>query len=189
MRFIKDHYASERGLIRLILAHVESWLGRTREFENVDLARVNRLVFVCLGNICRSPFAEVVAKQKGLNTAGFGLATTTGLPAFELGITTANKFGISMDAHRTTALSDFEIKDDDLMLVMEVRHARRLAGLLPQGSKAQIALLGQWAKPRRLHIHDPHVHDEMYFANCYHVILNATTRLVDEYKIIHGINA
>ncbi len=183
---IRDQYASERGLVRLILAHSESCLGRIKQFENIDFTRVNRLVFVCLGNICRSPFGEFIAKNQGIETAGFGLATTTGFPAFELGQITAKAFNIDMSSHLTTNFPDFDLLDSDLILVMEVRHARRLETLIGH-SKAQIALLGHWAEPRRLHIHDPHTHDEIYFKNCYKIIESATNNLVKEYKQSSGV--
>lgn len=182
---IRDRYASERGLVRYWLAQLESWLGRTRQFERVDLARAERLVFVCLGNICRSPFAEYVARRQGVDAVGFGLSTSSGQPAFALGQETAKDFGIDLAAHKTTDISDFEIRDSDLLLVMEVRHARRLQARLGQ-SKAQVALLGHWATPRRLHIHDPHVHDRVYFRHCYGVIEQATENLVAQWRAARG---
>lgn len=178
---MRDNYATERGWVRYLLGQTESILGRTQKYEQVDLSKVERLVFVCLGNICRSPFAEFVAKQQGVTTAGFGLSTTTGVEAFSLGVETAKKFNIDMQTHRTTDFKDFELRDSDLLLVMEIRHARKLENMLGE-SKAQIALLGHWATPRRLHIHDPHTHDSVYFENCYQVLKKATESLVNDYK-------
>lgn len=156
-------------------------LGRTREFENVDLERVERLVFVCLGNICRSPFGEFVAKQENVSTAGFGLSTTSNKPAFATAMKVANRFGVDLSSHLTTDIGDFEIRDTDLLLVMELRHARRLQPLLKSGG-AQIALLGHWASPRRLHIHDPFEHSERYFYQCYSIIDQATRELISEWR-------
>jgi protein-tyrosine phosphatase len=179
---ICDKYATERGLIRSVLAGIEGNFGRLREFQNIDFTRVDRLVFICLGNICRSPFGEFLAKQENVNTAGFGFATTTDVEAFSLAIETASEFNIDLSSHRATNIDDFVIRDNDLLLVMEVRHARRLKNILPKESRAQIGLLGHWAQPRRLHIHDPHTHNEVYFKQCYQVIKSATTNLVKVYK-------
>jgi len=175
-----NNFASERGFIRYLLAECEASLARLSEFQEVDFDKVERLVFVCLGNICRSPFGEFIAMEHKIDTAGFGIATSTGQPAFDLAMTTAKKFNIDLSTHRTTAINDFTPLDTDLMLVMEVRHARRLKNILTD-SNAQIALLGNWAKPRRLHIHDPHTHDAVYFENCYKVIKSATENLVSDY--------
>ncbi|MAZ90116.1 MAG: phosphotyrosine protein phosphatase [Cellvibrionaceae bacterium] len=182
MNYISDHYATSKGLIRSGLSHLESLLGRTREFERVDLDRVERLVFVCLGNICRSPFGEFIAKNESVPAAGFGLSTSSNRPAFKTAIKTADKFDIDLSPHLTTDIQDFEIRESDLLLVMEVRHARRLKSLL-KNSRAQIALLGRWASPRRLHIHDPFEHDECYFYHCYSVINQSTKNLISEWKL------
>ena len=147
----------------------------------MDFGSVDRLVFVCLGNICRSPFGEFIAKQYGVPTAGFGLSTTTGNQAFELARETSKKFAIDMESHRTTDFSDFTVRDTDLLIAMEIRHARRLKTMIGD-SKAQIVLLGAWAKPKRLHIHDPHQHDAVYFENCFRIIKTATENLVQEYQ-------
>jgi len=177
---IVDRYASYRGLVRLGLAHAESTLGRTRPFEQIDFPRVQRLVFVCLGNICRSPFGEAVARRRAVSTAGFGLSTTTGAPAFELARKTATRFNLDLDDHRATDFTDFGLTAGDLLIAMEVRHARRLAAMTASHD-VQITLLGHWARPRRLHIHDPLEHSEQYFANCFTVIENATEALVAEF--------
>jgi hypothetical protein len=53
-------------------AMVESWqtnldhrLGRLKVSSAVDWSKVRRLVFICQGNVCRSPFAEAVAREHG----------------------------------------------------------------------------------------------------------------------------
>jgi len=178
--WIQDRYASKRGLARLALAHLESTVGRLTEFQSVEFNTVQRFVFVCLGNICRSPFAECVARARGVNAVGFGLSTTTGAPAFELAQSAAEKFSLDLSAHKATDFTDFILQDTDLLLVMEVRHARRLKQMIGE-SRAQIALLGHWGKPRRLHIHDPLEHSPIYFENCFQSIFGATDRLAAEY--------
>jgi len=179
-KLLCEQYGSERGLARLLLANIEFWAGRLDEFIRVDFSRVDRFVFVCLGNICRSPFGQFVAQKYPVSAAGFGLSANSGLPAFHLGVEIAKDFNIDMSDHVTTGFSDFSINKTDLLLVMEVRHARRLRRLIGS-NPAQIALLGQWAIPRRLHIHDPHKHPGIYFKNCYKVIENATENLINEY--------
>lgn len=179
MPFIHDNFASYKGLVRFLLTEAGAYLGLDSEYRQVDFSRVERLVFICLGNICRSPYGEYIAQRHHIATSGFGLSTSTGASAFPLGVETALERQIDMRSHRATDVSDFELKDSDLLLVMELRHAKRVQRLLG-GSNAQIALLGNWAQPRRLHIHDPHVHGKAYFETCYDVVENATENLVAE---------
>lgn len=181
MPYIHDNFASFKGLVRLLLTEMGARVGLDEEYRQVDFARVERLVFVCLGNICRSPFGEYVAHRHGIRTAGFGLSTTTGVPAFDLGVETALERGVDMRSHLTTDFTDFNVLDTDLLLVMELRHAHLLQDMLEDTSNAQIALLGNWARPRRLHIHDPHIHGKAYFEHCYAIIENATENLIKQY--------
>jgi len=71
---------------------------------------VDRLVFVCLGNINRSAFAEQVARSLSANTCSIGLSTTTGAPAFDKAIETAPLFGLDLSHHRATNLKDYAFR-------------------------------------------------------------------------------
>jgi len=186
-RLIDARFGTYRGLIRLALAHGEAAVGRLADFSDPDLARVDRLVFVCLGNVCRSPYGELMAREHGLPTASFGLSTTTGVTAYPDGVETARRRGRDLTGHVARNISDFEIRDGDLLLTMEVRHARRLDRHLQAiGSAAQIALLGSWASPGRPHIHDPMTLSADYFLTCYRVIESAVGNLALHYKQAKG---
>ena len=92
-KLVDARYGTYRGLIRLWLTEAERAFGRLNAYQDVDLGRVERMVFVCLGNVCRSPYAELLANEHGLPCASFGLSTTTGAPANPDGIATAKSFG------------------------------------------------------------------------------------------------
>jgi len=85
----------------------------------VDFSRVSRLVFVCSGNICRSPFGAFYAREKGLEVDSCGLHTRGGDPADPRAVAFAERLGIDMMPHRTKNISDYEPRDGDLLLVME----------------------------------------------------------------------
>lgn len=181
IQWINSRYGTYRGLIRLLLAELELRIGITKRFHTVDLSRVERLVMVCLGNVCRSPYAELIAKYEDISNASFGLSTTPGLPAYKHAIATAKLFDKDLSLHRAVDISEFEVKDSDLLLVMEVRQARELEYKI-RGSNAQIALLGFWAEPRRVHIHDPMNLSMEYFQTCYTTIESAVRNLCSELK-------
>ncbi|TMQ77794.1 phosphotyrosine protein phosphatase [Candidatus Accumulibacter phosphatis] len=174
------NYGTFRGWVRCVLAQLEWIAGRTDRFVTVQPESVNRLVFVCLGNINRSAFAAAVARSRGVRTSSLGLATTTGAPAFETAVTTARRFGIDLSTHAATDFSDFVYRPGDLLLVMEIRHVHRL---LAQGiPPTAIALLGAWSSPRRLHLHDPALQSDHYFMTCFVLIHSATVSLVEELR-------
>jgi protein-tyrosine phosphatase len=177
---IDTNHGTFRGLVRTTLAQIEFFLGRLKHHTQPDSKQVNRLVFVCLGNINRSAFAEQVARSLGANTCSIGLSTTTGAPAFHKAIQTAPQFGLDLLQHRATDLNDYDFHENDLLLVMEIRHANKLvtAGIPP----ASIALLGHWGTPHRIHLHDPHVLSDAYFRTCFTLIHSAVSGLVADMR-------
>jgi protein-tyrosine phosphatase len=166
-------------MVRLWLAQAEWLLGRLDHWTAPDPRQVQRFVFVCLGNINRSAFAGAVAGRLGMHCASIGLSTTTGAPAWGMAIAQAARQGYDLGSHRATNLADYAYREGDLLLVMEVRHAHRLvAHGIPRHA---IAMLGYWASPRRLHLHDPHLLPEPYFATCFTVIESAVRRLGQDF--------
>lgn len=178
--WVQSNYGTFKGSVRhaLTLTH---WLtGGLDVLVQPDLRQVERLVFVCLGNINRSCFAEAVAHRLGAPACSLGLSTTTGAPAFHRAVTTAQQFGLDLGSHRATDLTDHLPQPGDLLLTMEVRHVRRLQRL--DLNKRPIALLGGWGSPQRLHIHDPHTLSPEYFQTCFTLIESATRNLVTEWR-------
>ena len=177
---IDTNHGTTRGLVRAMLAQLEFVLGRLESHTRPNAKQVGRLVFVCLGNINRSAFAEQVARALGTNTCSIGLSTTTGGPAFHKAVETAPQFGLDLSQHRATDMKDYSFRPTDLLLAMEIRHARQLvAAGIPKDS---IALLGHWASPHRIHLHDPHTLSDAYFRTCFTLIHSAVHGLVDEMR-------
>lgn len=179
-RLIETNHGTHRGWVRYLLGQLEGVAGSPQRFRAIDPARVGRLVFVCLGNINRSAFAQAAAAREGIECSSLGLATTTGAPATAMAVEVAQEFGLALDLHAATDFSDYAARDDDLLLVMELRHARTLVdrGIPP----ARIALLGHWARPIRYHIHDPHTLSQEYCRSCFGVILAAVLNLAGELR-------
>ena len=167
-----DRYCGTwRGAVRLGLSYLEV-AGQAASVRRPAPDKVNRLVFVCHGNICRSAFADAVARKHGLRAASFGLSTASGNAANPMIMDLARPMGIMLDDHRTTAVEDFAAQPGDFLLAMETRQLRRLAardGLsgLPR------ALLGSYASPPMPHLHDPYELNPAYQAVCLRRIENA----------------
>ena len=166
--FSKRH-GTERGYVRHCLALLEYYSGSINAFNEVDWSNVDRVVFVCLGNICRSAYAHhyLATKHPQITVASLGLSTTTGVQANSLAIATAKLRDIDLMPHQTTNFSDFEVKPGDLFLTMEIRQARRIHKQLADKSDVQIGLLGSYCVPPRPHLHDPFSLSEEYFQTCF----------------------
>ena len=179
--WMEREFGSHRGLVRTVLADAMWYLGPFRKYRRVDWERVRRLVFVCRGNVCRSPFAHVLAADSvtTLPVASFGLAAGSGHPATPLAAEVARDFGVDLSAHRTTGLADFVIRDGDLFLAME---DRQLAQLRPHvvGRDVQVALLGLWCRPPFPLLYDPLTLPRDYYVTCFNRIQRAVHALAAE---------
>ncbi|MFC3443150.1 phosphotyrosine protein phosphatase [Sphingobium rhizovicinum] len=176
---IRSRFGTFRGLVRLALSYPQLALGRSASVAP-DPAKVRRLVFVCQGNICRSAFADIVARQAGAASASFGLSTTTGRPAHGPAIAAAQILGHDLSSHVAIDLKDYAPQAGDLLLAMEVRQMHRLAAdrrvrHLPR------MLLGRWTRPMLPHLHDPYQLDDRYMLQCLIRVEQAVKRLVSAY--------
>lgn len=139
--------------------------------------RVRRAVFVCLGNICRSAFAEQVAARLGMTAVSVGLSIHTGATSPDSALRAARRHGYDMSAHRATDLTDFEVRPGDLFLVMEVRQARELRRRLGSRTDVEVVLLGLWCTDPMPHLHDPFMLSDVYFDKCFSRVRQAVRAL------------
>lgn len=176
---IRAQFGTCRGLVRLALSYPQIWLRRSGAID-ADPAAVRRLVFVCQGNICRSAFADIVARQAGLNSASFGLSTTTGRPAHGPAISAAQSLGYDLSRHAAIDMADYAPQDGDLLLAMEVRQLHRLAND-PRLAPLPRMLLGRWTSPLTPHLHDPYGLGDRYMTRCLGRIEQAVGRLAKDF--------
>lgn len=172
---INQRFGTWRGMIRLYLARLEV-AAKSAGISLQDPASVRRLVFVCHGNICRSAFAEALARSAGISTASFGLSTTSGKPAYSPAIKAALAFGQDLSFHRATAVADYSPRSGDLLLAMETRHLRKIAAN-PKLAPMPRTLLGLYTDPATPHLHDPYKLDETYMDTCLALIATSAQKL------------
>lgn len=154
MSYIEDRFGTHRGLVRAALGFAQA-----RFLPPADLSGVERLVFVCHGNICRSAFADGFARKAGLASASFGLSTSLGKPAHAPVIAAARAHDVDLTSHLSTPIDDFDPLAGDLNLVMEVRQIGRLRRD-SRFASARIDLLGRYGGMP--HLHDPYKLSEAF---------------------------
>ncbi|HEV3382880.1 MAG TPA: low molecular weight protein-tyrosine-phosphatase [Trebonia sp.] len=148
-----------------------------------------RVCFVCLGNICRSPMAEVVARARlaeagldeavAVDSAGTGdwhVGAQMHLPArVELG-----RGGYDGEAHRARQVEPSLLGERDLVLAMDNSNFNTLKSLsrtIPGGS-SRIRLFGEVADLDGADIPDPYGGSPAEFARVLAMIESAMPRLV-----------
>lgn len=173
---LKARYGGKRGLLRHLYFQARYHSGGLRRFRCVDWGQVQRLVFVCAGNVCRSPYAEAVATAAGLTATSFGLNTDGATPANPAAVAAAHRRGIDLSRHRSRRVEEFEARGGDLLLCMEPAHCLAVERRL-EVPERRLTLLGLWAAPRRAYLHDPHGLCEEYFDNCFGCIDSAVVAI------------
>lgn len=105
------------------------------------------LLFVCSGNICRSPMAERIAVQVG-DELGLPIharsASTLGLdgrPAHRHAVAVLREVGLDLRDHRSQPVSAELVDWADHVLVMEFTHAAHLREFFPSAGE-KLLLLG-----------------------------------------------
>ena len=179
-RRLADHYGSRRGFALSWWYRMLYLFGRYRGYRQVDWNSVERLVFVCKGNICRSAYAEAVAQSQDIEAISCGIDTIDGAPANEDAIRAATIKGIDLRGHRTTPIASMTLRKGDLLIAMEPWQAEYLKQKLVKGS--QCTLLGLWGAPVNPHIHDPFGNTTAYFNSCFNYIETAVYEVVRQIK-------
>lgn len=160
---INDNYGSRRGLLRHVVCSLQYHAGGYRRYQQIDWERVERLVFVCHGNICRSPLGEIVARKAGVSAVSYGLRCRDGATANPRATRYADSIGLSLADHRTQNIQHYSPLASDLIVVMEPEH---LVSLGLENSKAQITLAGLWQRRPNPYIHDPYCSSDAFFILC-----------------------
>ena len=102
------------------------------------MSRTPTVVFVCWGNICRSPMAEVVARRwaerqdigVGFTSAGVS-SEEEGNPIDPRAAAVLRRAGYRPQGHRAHRISPDEVRDAALVVAMEGLHLDRIRRLVP----------------------------------------------------------
>jgi protein-tyrosine phosphatase len=175
---IRRLFGSRRGTLNFLKFAIAQIFFRRYSKYGVLPSKIERVVFVCKGNICRSALAEAVFKKEvSRSVASFGLDTTTGCPAHPPMMKVAKTLGYDLDEHVTTNVTSFVAQDNDVYVCTEPSHIKQLEKSLPH---CNVVLLGLWGSPKRVYIHDPYSADEPYVLYISEFLRNATQMFVKE---------
>ena len=104
-----------------------------------------KILFVCVGNICRSPMAEVILRTNipNLKVSSAGMSALVGQPMAtnSKAVLLENKY--TNCTHVSKQITDDLIFDNDLILVMEDWHIDKLLNDFSH-SRGKVYLLGKW---------------------------------------------
>jgi len=108
---------------------------------------IQRILIVCVGNICRSPMAEALLRARlegrGITVESAGLAALVGKPADPDAAAVLAQHGLVADAHCARRITPELISAADLVLVMDQRQRSAVRAIAPQ-ARGKTFLLGRW---------------------------------------------
>ncbi|MGH7531565.1 MAG: low molecular weight protein arginine phosphatase [Gemmatimonadales bacterium] len=109
---------------------------------------IKNVLFVCTGNICRSPLAaallERALKQRGLDevrVSSAGTGAWDGAPASEGAYLVGLERGLDLSSHRARLLTREMVEQSDLVLTMARHHRARVDEL---GGEGRVFVLGAY---------------------------------------------
>ncbi|MFN3833319.1 MAG: low molecular weight protein-tyrosine-phosphatase [Allorhizobium sp.] len=147
------------------------------------------ILFVCLGNICRSPLAEGIyrhltqpASEKPLiASAGIG-GWHVGSPPDQRSINVAASHGIDISRQRARQICHEDFFDYDLVLAMDKSNLARLNTLIPPDATARLHLFATLAFSTQEDVPDPYYGDSQDFEQVYSMLFSGCSALAANFE-------
>jgi protein-tyrosine phosphatase len=147
-----------------------------------------KVLFVCLGNICRSPLAEAAfraeAERVGLDAEADSAGTGgwhRGEPPDRRAIAAAKRQGVDISAQRARQVRPEDFDRFDHILALDAENLADLRALRPGGSRARLSLLLDHVPGREGQaVEDPYYGGDSHFAITWRDVAEAARALADK---------
>lgn len=101
---------------------------------------MTKIMFVCTGNICRSPMAHYYMQKKvkdmGLEDkfliSSCGTYAVTGEPATDNAVISMKEYGVNLENHRATNIDDTDIDNYDYVITLTTQHKKNVLHYYPK---------------------------------------------------------
>lgn len=148
---------------------------------------IKKILFVCTGNICRSPMAEYYLRKRlaeknvsGVEVDSAGIMALNSIPAADEAWEVMHACGISLDGHFSSPITLEKVQEADLILVMEKAHKKLIETRIPRLID-KIDLLGSYlAGDGEEEILDPYGFEKAVYQKSFAQIKEAVENLLKE---------
>jgi protein-tyrosine phosphatase len=162
--------------------------------QEISDKRPIRILFVCLGNICRSPTAEgvlrhMLAEEGGslrvdVDSAGTG-DYHLGEPPDIRSQSAAKRRGVDLSGLSARQVGRRDFDDFDLILAMDRSNLRDLEAMKPAGCRAELGLFLEYAgEPGASEVPDPYTGNARGFEHVLDVVTSASGRLIEKLRTL-----
>jgi protein-tyrosine phosphatase len=142
-----------------------------------------KILFVCVGNVCRSPMAACIANERlakmGFTFSSAGVAALAGEPMDPTARDILKERGFKNTEHKAMQLRRLHVQEADLILVMEKNLIDEVLRIAPE-ARGKIFTMGKWQDERA--IPDPYKQSRVVFEHTFVLIQEALASWVKHLK-------
>ncbi|KAK8840869.1 Low molecular weight phosphotyrosine protein phosphatase [Tritrichomonas musculus] len=148
----------------------------------IVISQMKNVLFVCFGNICRSPACEGIARYMFPDKANYDSAGTSaweGSTPDKRSVSVCKKHGIDISHHCGKQIDETDFSNFDLIVALDSDVLETLENMKPENAKAKLVLFDE----KNGGVTDPWYGDESGFDDMYNQIVNVMPSFLKE----HGI--
>ena len=157
-----------------------------------------RILFVCLGNICRSPVAEGIFRHKisARNLEHIFMADSCGTGNYHIGqqpdpraIRNAAENGVMLD-HRCRQLRAEDLASFHHIIAMDSNNLRNILAMDTSGvHREKIRLMRDWdPNGSKRDVPDPYYGDDRDFQEVFEILDRCMDRFIDHLEVITNVS-
>ncbi len=139
-----------------------------------SVALFKKILVVCVGNICRSPTAEMLLRNalasSSITVTSAGLSARVGEAMEPAARQVLEAHGHSAEAFKARQITPDIVNESDLILVMEKQHVSQVLKIASH-ARGKVFLLGKWQSERE--IQDPYRQGKAAFIHAHALIEDA----------------
>jgi protein-tyrosine phosphatase len=153
-----------------------------------------KILFVCLGNICRSPMAEIyfrrLLEQRGLahkiyvDSAGTG-TWHVGEPADRRAVNLLRRYGLDGTAHRARAVHAEDFQEYQYLIAMDADVLDTLKNRAPSDAQDKISLFTDYTDSALRGVPDPYYGGPDGFEETFQIICECAHGFLDHLLSTH----
>src|SRR5574344_857392 len=150
---------------------------------------MEKIMFVCTGNMCRSPFAAAVLRKMfadiGLDPAGIASCGTYDLghePRDPMMVNVSAELGYTLDGE-AIYMGEVNWKEGSLIIIMSEYHRNELTKVVPYDKWNKIKLFNAYFLGKTGEVPDPHHQTEAVYRQSAEMIVRGCAAYIERIKV------